>query len=68
MNKKETKPETIEEMITRVLKEKDIITKHMLHECCRCEKCTCGKHLCKFSPSKFNLKPTNSEYTDCKNY
>jgi hypothetical protein len=57
MNKK---GETMQEMVNRVLGEKDIVSKHMIDGCCRCEKCTCGKHLCKFSPQKFNLKPTNT--------
>ena len=53
MNMKQTGSEDVKEMVMRVLSEKDPWLNHVAHNCCKCEKCTCGKHKCKISPPKY---------------
>ena len=53
-------------MVSRVLNEEDDLSKHLAYECCKCKKCTCGKHKCKITHPKIDLKPSNTTYYDCK--
>ena len=57
--------ENIKDLVMRVLSEKDEWSKHLAHSCCRCEKCTCGKHRCKITSIKPQLQPSNSTYNQC---
>lgn len=57
--------ESIKDLVIRVLHEKEDWSKHLAHTCCKCEKCTCGKHKCKFTPLKLHLQPSNSTYNQC---
>ena len=65
---KENADDDLKQLVLKVLMEKDDWSKHISHTCKKCENCNCGKHKCKFTPVKINMKPSTSTYKACTFY
>ena len=62
LNNEEELQDDIKQMVLKVMSEKEEWRKHLNDGCCKCNKCTCGKHLCKLTSIKKSLAPTRSTY------
>ena len=56
----------MKDMVNKVLHEDDVWAKHIDHKCQKCEKCNCGKHLCKFQSIHLAMTPAKSTYSQGK--